>query len=277
VNEDTIRSLEGRAVRKDDIADAHRWNAYHRFFDLEAGTDRPLALHWLLFTELSRDLRPDGHSMRMEPFPELPYPRRMWAGGQIDWMAPVLSGAELSRTSTVVRAELKKGSAGQFLLASLRHDIRVEGRQIIDERQDIVFLSDQSRPGAGALRQPTFEALWSVPYRYGSVELFRYSALTLNSHRIHYDEAYANRQEGYPTLVVQGPLLASQLMHLAARQRPHERPVCFSYRSVAPVFAEEDIAFSGCPGESLDELAVVGPDGGLRMKATMQFGSSRPP
>jgi 3-methylfumaryl-CoA hydratase len=271
MGEDVLQGLEGRSIERYDSVDLHRWRAYHSFFELNPEADRPLALHWLLFHELSSQLRIDGHNVRMEPFPELPFPRRMWAGGEIVWRAPLAVGSELGRATAVARAEVKTGSAGRFVLASLQHALNVEGARYLDERQDIVFLPAESRPRTGAGSALAFEPDWELPRCFGEVELFRYSALTLNSHRIHYDEPYARTVEGYPALVVHGPLMASHIMHAAARQRPRQIPWSFTYRSVAPVFAKQCCRLVGRLGDAKDELAVLGPDGDVRLTAAITF------
>ena len=269
--DEDFAALKGRSIERQDTADLHRWRAYHSFFNLDAETDRPLAFHWLMFTELSRETRPDGHPVQMHPFPVLPFPRRMWAGGEINWVRPVTAGAELKRTTTISRAEAKAGGSGQFLLTSLDHVIEDKDGALVKERQDIVFLPPDSRPGGGGARPAPFEPEWSQPFSFGPVELFRYSALTFNSHRIHYDEPYAKAVEGYAALVVHGPLLATRLMQGAAQERAQDTPARLSYRSVAPVLVGEACRLVGRRGESGEDLAILGPDGGLRVTAAMGF------
>ena len=271
--------LEGRSLEEWDRVDAHRWSSYYLLFRLDPERDRPLALHWLLFNKLASELREDGHPVEMPPFPPLPYPRRMWAGGEIAWSRPLAPRLDLRRTTVVSRAEAKTGETGSFLLTSLRRTIQDEvgGETLIDERQDIVFLPATSRPGSGQGREPGFEAEWDVALSSSSVDLFRYSALTLNGHRIHYDEPYTREIEGYPKLVVHGPRLASQLMHAAARQRPNAIPARFTYRAVKPVFCEEPYRLIGRRGApSTEDLAIVGDDGRVRMTATMTFAEVDP-
>jgi len=271
--------LEGRSLEERDRVDAHRWSSYYLVFRLDPERDRPLALHWLLFNKLASELREDGHPVEMPPFPPLPYPRRMWAGGEIAWSRPLAPGLDLRRATVVLRAEQKTGEAGSFLLTSLRRTIQDEvgGETLIDERQDIVFLPATSRPGSGQGREPEFEAEWEDARCSNSVDLFRYSALTLNGHRIHYDEPYTREVEGYPKLVVHGPLLASQLMQAAARQRPNAIPARFTYRAVKPVFCEEPYRLIGHRGApSTEDLAIVGDDGRVRMTATMTFAEVDP-
>lgn len=276
VNWPALEGLQGSSVQRSDVLDSRRWRAYYSFFGLSPQDALPLAIHWLLFNELSRDLRDDGHPVCMPPFPEMPFPRRMWAGGEIVWMAPLSVGSKIKRTTVVARAQAKDGSGGPFLLATLQHTLDVDDTRYVDEQQNIVFLPREARPGAVSPRPPPFEPQWSVPCRFGAVDLFRYSALTLNSHRIHYDESYATTVEGYPGLVVHGPLLATRLMHAAAAlQRPRETPMRFSYRSIAPVFAHELCQLAGRRGDGANELAVLGPDGDLRMMADMSFCANR--
>lgn len=271
MNEDVIEGLQGRCVQRSDTVDPHRWNCYHGFFDLVPGQDLPLALHWLLFNDLPREVRPDGHPVQMVPFPVLPFPRRMWAGGEINWLAPLSTGMQLRKSTTVASAEIKSGGSGRFMLASLQHLLEAESTRCVDERQNIVFLPAESRPGSGTPRPSPFDPAWSEPCSFGTVHLFRYSALTLNSHRIHYDEPYTRTVEGYPALVVHGPLLATRLMQTAARHRAGEIPARYTYRSVAPVFVEESITLVGRTLQGAEELAVLGPDGSLRVTATMSF------
>lgn len=272
--------LLGRSLEEQDRVDALRWSSYHVFFGLDPGRDRPLALHWLLFNRLASGLREDGHPVEMPPFPPLPYPRRMWAGGEVAWSRQPTPESTVHRATTVSRAEVKAGETGSFLLTSLRRLVRDEtGEALIDERQDVVFLPASARPGSGPGREPAFEPDWEVACRSGSVDLFRYSALTLNGHRIHYDESYAKEVEGYPDLVVHGPLLASQLMHAAARQRSDAVPTRFTYRAVRPVFRDETYRLIGarCGAPSTEDLAIVGEDGRLRMTAAMTFADRSPP
>jgi 3-methylfumaryl-CoA hydratase len=265
--------LEGRSIQEQDSIDLHRWSCYHSFFGLDPERDLPLALHWLLFNKLASDLREDGHPLEMPPFPPLPYPRRMWAGGEVVWSRPPRPGLALSRTSVVPRAQVKTGETGSFLLTSLRKAIQDQatGDTLIEERQDVVFLPSTSRPGSGPARGPGFEVEWEIARCLSSIDLFRYSALTLNSHRIHYDESYAREAEGYPNLVVHGPLLASQLMHAAARRRPDAIPG-------RPVFCREPYRLIGRSSTpATEDLAIVGEDGGLRMVATMSLETATEP
>lgn len=265
--------LVGRSVAAADTADRHRILAYRRFFGLEGDTPL-LALHWLLFTALPERTRSDGHAAIMSPFPEMPYPRRMWAGGEVRWMRPLPEGATLDRHTEIATAELKHGGTGDFMLASLGHRISDDGGLLIDERQDIVFLQAGTRPGSAPPKPAPFEAVHRDERRFDAVDLFRYSALTLNSHRIHYDADYARDGEQYRGLVVHGPLLASTLMHAGQRWSDGRTPAAFRYRAVAPSNAGERLGVIGASGDDGLSLAVVGPEKDLRMTATMTFGDA---
>lgn len=267
----TDDALAGRSVEVADRADAHRRAAYDRFFALAAGQPA-LAFHWLLFSALPAETREDGHARVMAPFPPLPYPRRMWAGGEVRWIAPIAADEPLVRTTRVTRADAKSGGAGDFLLTSLDHRIAGADGVRIEERQDVVFLPAATRPGSAPPRPPAFAPDWSEERCFGPVDLFRYSALTLNSHRIHYDAEYAREVEHYPGLVVHGPLLATHMIHAAARRHPAATPRSFAYRAVAPVFADETIRLIGHLDGTTQEVAVVGADGGVRTTGTMMFG-----
>lgn len=266
-------ALLDRSITRFDRVDIQRWQAYYRLFALGPAAP-PLALHWLLFNELPIETRPDGHPIRMEPFPELPFPRRMWAGGEIEWGPFVTAGTELTRSSTISRAQMKDGTSGEFLLTSVTHIIGSSDGQKIRERQDIAFLA-ASHAGAAAVRKLAFEPEWSREAAMGSIDLFRYSALTLNSHRIHYDAPYTSDVEGFPALVVHGPLLISQLVHAGAQRREHERPRRLTYRSVAPVFAEEPYCLVGRRTQDGEQLAIIGRDQRLRATALLDFDAHR--
>src|SRR3954451_6990873 len=120
--------LEGRSLEEWDRVDAHRWSSYYLLFRLDPERDRPLALHWLLFNKLASELREDGHPVEMPPFPPLPYPRRMWAGGEIAWSRPLAPRLDLRRTTVVSRAEAKTGETGSVLLTSLSRTIQKQVR-----------------------------------------------------------------------------------------------------------------------------------------------------
>lgn len=180
------------------------------------------------------DLGRDGHPKVGGLIPNMGLPRRMWAGGRLAFHAPVLAGIPATKTSRVETAQHKTGRSGQLGFVTLRHDITQDGAPRVTEWQDLVYRAD---PGPDAPRPvppqapPAADATDAVAF--DETVLFRYSALTFNGHRIHYDAAYAREVEGYAGLVVHGPLLAQLLMLMAEAQLG---PLSgFSFRATAPL------------------------------------------
>lgn len=227
----------------------------------------PPGFHWAMFGRFQRELRNDGHPLVMAPFPPLPFPRRMWAGGEVTWHDPVAAGSDLLRTTTVERAAVKQGRIGAFMLASLSHRLTVDGRPAIDERQDIAFLQPDAAPGGTAGEAPGFAPDWQAEVMPDPVTLFRYSALTGNGHRIHYDHPYATEVEGYGGTVVHGPLIATWAMQAAVRwgEAPLRR---FAYRGLRPSFAGRPITLVGRRDGATLQLAAVSADGFVLTRAT---------
>lgn len=203
--------------------------------------EAPLALHWCLAPETpaADALGPDGHAAKGGFLPPVPLPRRMWAGGEIETLAPLRIGDRVVRRETVSDVAVKHGRTGTLCFVTVRHDYETERGPAIRDRQDIVY-REASRPGdaAPAVRPVPAQddAAWSV--EANSVLLFRYSAMTFNGHRFHYDQPYATRVEGYADLVVHGPMQATLLMNLAATLLGHG-PRKFAYRGVSPMTANQ--------------------------------------
>ena len=235
-----------------------------------ASGDAPLALHWCLAPETpaADALGPDGHAAKGGFLPPVPLPRRMWAGGEIETLAPLRVGDRVVRRETVSDVAVKHGRTGTLCFVTVRHEYETARGLAIRDRQDIVY-REASRPGDAA---PTAkpvpaedEAAWSV--EANSVLLFRYSAMTFNGHRFHYDHPYATQVEGYPGLVVHGPMQASLLLNLAA-QRLGRVPARFRYRGVAPMISGSRFAVAGRregQGEAFQGWTAV--DGAVCMEA----------
>ena len=211
----------------------------------------PPLWHWLYFLPLSplAEAGPDGHPARGGFLPPVPLPRRMWAGSRIDFHRPLKVGESMSRVSTIADVSTKEGRAGPLVFVVVRHTIADATGPVINEEHDIVY-RENPRPGsAGAPGVPPAngEALWSRSIVPTPVLLFRYSALTFNSHRIHYDQPYATQAEGYPGLVVHGPLIATLLLDLLARNLPQASVVRFMFRAVSPLFDRAPFTVCGRP------------------------------
>ncbi|NBS48633.1 MAG: hypothetical protein EBS99_16725, partial [Betaproteobacteria bacterium] len=167
--------------------------------------------------------------------PPVPLPRRMWAGGRLQWHAPLRVGDALERSTRIESVTHKSGRSGDLVFLLLRHEVRAGGVLALTEEQDIVYRApaQASDPVPAPQAAPT-DATWSREIVPDPVLLFRFSALTFNAHRIHYDRPYATGTEGYPGLVVHGPLIATLLADLARRERPEARVTGFSFRAVRP-------------------------------------------
>ncbi len=197
----------------------------------------PPLWHWALFAEWApaSELGPDGHPRRGGFLPPLhDLPRRMWAGGRIRFVAPLHLGEAVSRTSTILSVEEKAGTTGRLVFVTISHEISGQSGLAVHEEQDLVYRGTEGeavKPGEPA---PPIALAAAREVRPDPVLLFRYSALTGNGHRIHYDADYVRSEEGYPGLVVHGPLQATWMAALAAELGPLGR---FSFRGRRPAFA----------------------------------------
>jgi 3-methylfumaryl-CoA hydratase len=239
-----------------------------------AGDAVPPCWHWLYFLPVYRqsELGPDGHPRRGGFLPPVPLPRRMWAGSRIGFVAPLRVGQAIARSSRIQDVRLKEGRSGPLVFVNVRHEIHADGALAIHEEHDIVY-RENPRPGEPApagVAAPA-DAPWSRRIVPDDVLLFRYSALTFNGHRIHYDRRYVTTVEGYPGLVVHGPLQATLLLDLLRRELPAARVTGFSFKAVKPIF---DVApFDVCgrldddAGNKTVQLWARTPDGHVAMDA----------
>jgi 3-methylfumaryl-CoA hydratase len=210
------------------------------------GTPAPLGAHWCLApqTEPMSALGHDGHPAKGGFLPPVPLPRRMWGGGLLEFFDPLLVGDTVTRHSVIKDVALKNGSGGVFCIVAVQHDAHTSRGPAVRERHDIVYLpSDKGIAkapsgdrNAGGLSRSLPDAKWSEEIVADSVTLFRYSALTFNGHRIHYDRRFCIEEEGYPGLVVHGPLQATLLLRFAASIRDKRTPLRFEYRGLRPLF-----------------------------------------
>ncbi len=201
----------------------------------------PPLWHWLYFLQHPRqgELGVDGHAKRGGFLPPVPLPRRMWAGGRLRWQAenPLLVGDAVSRISRIASVEHKAGRSGDLLFVLIEHKMHNQRGLALTEEHDIVYRAAARRDDA--VPKPIAAeatAAWQREVVPDPVLLFRYSALTFNGHRIHYDRSYATEVEGYPGLIVHGPLIATLLVDLVRRQRPEARIQSFEFRAVRPTF-----------------------------------------
>lgn len=270
----------GRTQQAMEVIEAARVGDMAKTLDLEAtfeaGAALPPGWHWLFFNPFVRrsELGADGHPKRGGFLPDVGLPRRMWAGGRLRYARPLRVGAPATRTSTIEKVSAKSGRAGRLVFVTVRHLISQDDAVCVDEEQDIVY-REAAKPGAPAPQpeQAPSGAQWSERVEPDPVLLFRYSALTSNGHRIHYDLPYAQQEECYPNLVVHGPLVSTLLQGLAVRCRPEAALARFDYRGVSPLFADRGFALQAAASAEGGGLSLWarGPDGALAMRAEAEF------
>ena len=243
------------------------------------GDALPPLWHWLYFLPQPRQsaLGPDGHPLRGGFLPPVSLPRRMWAGGRLQWQPgnPLLLGDAVTRTSRIVSVQHKAGRTGDLLFVGVRHEIGNANGLALTEEHDIVYRANP-QPGdmvpspQAAPKNVQQHTGWTREITPDDVLLFRYSALTFNGHRIHYDRRYVTGVEGYPGLVVHGPLIATLLVDLLRRHMPGARLASFEFRAVRPVFDVAPFKLHGSPsadGRTVN-LWTEDHEGWLTMQAT---------
>lgn len=215
---------------------------------------------------------PDGHAKRGGFLPPVPLPRRMWAGGRLTVERPLRLGEQVEKVSTVKAIMPKAGRQGPLVFVLVEHRLIGPEGLAIAEEHDIVYREPST--AAAKPERAAAEAPWRRQWQPDEVLLFRYSALTYNGHRIHYDHRYATGVEGYPGLVVHGPLIVTLLLDLLRREAPDATLHQLSYRALAPLFVGEPLTVHGAPDAagSRAELWAAGPDGRLAMRAEVRLG-----
>ncbi len=241
VDIDHLRQWIGREERKTDVLTvglAERLRATLGAEALAPGEALPLAIHWCLAPAAvpPGDIGEDGHPARGGFLPPVPLPRRMWAGGELKFVRPLRIGDTVERLSRIADVTEKVGRTGRLVFVTVEHEISTGEGLAVFERQDLVYREAQTAATSPAAPAELRPADVSLGIDATTVLLFRYSALTFNGHRIHYDRDYARDVEGYPGLVVHGPLQATLLANLAARLSDGRPPRRFAYRGVSPLF-----------------------------------------
>ena len=222
----------------------------HPAAPVAVGDALPPLWHWLYFLPLQRqsEIGPDGHARRGGFLPPVPLPRRMWAGSQFEFRAPLRVGDAVARRSTIDDVSVKTGRTGTLVFVKVRHELRCNGAvdPAIVEAHDIVYRDAQRPDDLPPPPQPAATgAAWQREILADEVLLFRYSALTFNGHRIHYDRPYVTEVKGYPGLVVHGPLIATLLMDLLRRQLPEATVASFRFKALRPTFDGQPLRVNG--------------------------------
>lgn len=276
---DHLRQWIGRTQEASDIITAQLVKGLRATLFLDIGNPvegdiAPFTTHWCLAQPVApmSEIGSDGHPARGGFLPPVPLPRRMWAGGQIEFIDPLRVGDAVTRSSRISDVNLKSGSTGTLCFVSVEHTITTPRGIAIRERHDIVYRdmpAPSDKPAAAPAPAPAGkirEAHMADP-----VLLFRYSALTFNGHRIHYDRDYVTKVEGYPGLIVHGPLQASLLIEFAARQRGNKPPAKFVYRGVNPLFDGAEFSVNGNETGAGLEVWTANASGAPTMKGTANW------
>jgi 3-methylfumaryl-CoA hydratase len=275
-----LRDWIGRTEERKDFVTAAPVAALAATLDRDGvgvspGAPVPPLWHWLYFTPLARqrDIGPDGHAKRGGFLPPVPLPRRMFAGGRFEFRRHLTIGEEITRASRIKDVVVKEGRSGLLVFVTVIHEISGPGGVAINEEHDIVYRENPRADSPAQQPQAAPEgAAFSREIVPDPVLLFRYSALTFNGHRIHYDRPYVTQVEGYPGLIVHGPLIATLLVDLLERHFPRANVSRFSFRAVRPLF---DIhRFTVCGRTSTErDVALWARDheGWLAMEASVEL------
>ena len=272
---DHLRQWIGRTEEVTDVVTAHLVRGLRATLFMEIGAPKPgdaapWTAHWCLAQPVypMSQLGPDGHPTRGGFLPPVPLPRRMWAGGQLEFFEPLRVGDEMTRSSRISDVTIKRGSTGVLCFVSVEHEITTPRGTATRERQDIVY-RDMSAPQASAKASASpAAAKHRESHMADPVLLFRYSALTFNGHRIHYDRDYVTKVEGYPGLIFHGPLQAAFIVELAAKLHGGTAPKKFVYRGLQPLFEGSEFTVNANDTPAGMELWIANTAGQPTMKGT---------
>lgn len=237
----------------------------------QQGDPLPPLWQWCFFQPAVAEsgLGGDGHPARGGFLPPADNRNRMWAGGRVEFHQPLRVGAEAKRVSTILKVEEKAGRTGSLLFVTVQHDYLQDDQLAIREEQDIVYREPSPPKLSAGVALP--EADWQEPVTPNPTLLFRYSAVTFNGHRIHYDWPYVTETEGYPGLVVHGPLMATLNLRAFCRANPQARLRRFAYRGLRPLIAPHPFVAGGRIVEPGKAELWTGNDDGMAQQADVQF------
>src|ERR1700676_3513898 len=272
---DHLRQWIGRSTQASDIVTAQlvkglRATLFQEIGEPKPGDAAPWTVHWCLAQRVfpMSQLSQDGHPTRGGFLPPVPLPRRMWAGGELEFFDSMRVGDEVTRTSRIADVTMKAGSTGVLCFVSVDHLVTTPRGTALRERQDIVYrdMSTSSAPAKPAAPPPV--AKHRESHMADPVLLFRSSALTFNGHRIHYDRDYVTRVEGYPGLIFHGPLQAAFIVELAAKLHGGTAPKKFVYRGLQPLFEGSEFSINANDTAAGMELWTANSQGQPTMKGT---------
>ena len=238
----------------------------------DVGETAPQGIHWCLCLPgaATAELGEDGHPRKGVWLPPIPLPRRMWASSKVIFHAAISAGDTITRRSTVASITEKSGGSGSLVFVDVDHETLANGRPVVSERQTLIY-REASTAAPTPRPADNFQDMsawhWHKRVIPSETLLFRYSALTFNSHRIHYDAPYAIEAEHYRGLVVHGPLTATLLLDLAGQAVGKNQLKQFSFRGQSPAFAGEALDLVGTLNDGAIKLAALGGDGRIIMSA----------
>jgi 3-methylfumaryl-CoA hydratase len=275
-----LQQWTGRLETRSDTINVMPIAALQATLDIDApfpasGDALPPLWHWLYFLPLHRhsDIGEDGHAKRGGFLPPVPLPRRMRAGGRLQFLQPLCVGDAIERTSRIVSVDAREGRTGSLVFVLVRHEISGPSGLAVVEEHDIVYRGLGGTTPANGVPVPAGHD-WERTISPDAVMLFRYSALTFNGHRIHYDRSYVTSVEGYPGLIVHGPLVATLLLELVREKLPDARVTGYRFKAVRPLFDTSDFSVCGKPSEDGKSVSLWARDaeGMLAMEATAELG-----
>ena len=273
-----LRSWVGRSEEESDVASLAPARLLAATLDRDTspriGDALPLTWHWLYFLPavLTRDLGEDGHPRRGGFMPPIDLPRRMWAGSRIEYRSPILLGDPICRSTVITDVTAKQGRTGALVFVRIETRISTERGLALIEERDVVFRNHPFDTKGGFVpEQAPRDVTWRDSRRADEVQLFRYSALTFNSHRIHYDAPYASHKERYPSLIVHGPLQATWIAELLAKHHPPSGVRTCSFRAVRAVHVGEECEVAGRADNGKLQLWVANQDHALAMSAQVEL------
>lgn len=274
-----LQAWVGRQESAEDTVEVQRINQLAASLDLppslRSGDILPLPWHWLLFppTPGASSTGADGHPQKGGFLPPVQLPRRMWASSNVQVSTPLRVGEEVRRESTIMAVTPKQGSQGPLVFVEVAHDIfNAEGKCALSEKQHIVYREPARSPVTVAQpHSPEHPVQWERKVSPDPVLLFRYSALTFNGHRIHYDRNWATEDEGYPGLVVQGPLTATLLLDLMYQELGPVAVDSFRFRGVRPLFDLAAFRLQGIQTGDSVSLWALTPEGCLAMSVDLKL------
>ena len=252
----TLKTYVGRTESRKDVLSAETLRRFAAAVGADLDVERrppPLA-HWAFFLEVTDadGLGEDGHPVRGGFLPPVPLPRRMFAASKMRFRAPLILGAAGELRLTIANVERRAGKSGELVFVEVDRSLVQDGAERVAERQTIVYQAPRATAGVEPVRTTADAGAWTP----SSVDLFRFSAVTFNAHRIHYDLEYARQVEGYPGLIVHGPLTAAKLYALASVAGPIRE---FAFRANAPLFADQPIRLvSGSEPRSAEAIRCDG-------------------